>query len=156
MPVCAVVFAGKEINLLSDTLKCLFSHLNSPWPAARALCQSWDNPHRESRLVTITRRQSLEGWRGRESSSSVFEPTLGRSALRPLRPRVPFTEASLTVEWAYLCLCMTPNKWDQGSQRFRSVLKWLLNVRVCCWVLTPAELSLSTVLKTVTEELTVY
>lgn len=87
MSVCAAVFAVKEINLLSDTLKCLFSHLNSPWPAAHSLCQSWDNPHRESRLVTITRRQSLEG---RESSSSLLSwPTPGWSALRPLRPRVP-------------------------------------------------------------------
>lgn len=66
LPDCAVVSAVKKINLLSDTLKCLFSHLNSPWPAARSPCQRWDAPRREPRLVKLTRRQS---WKVGEEES---------------------------------------------------------------------------------------
>lgn len=70
------------------------------------------------------------------------------------------TGESLTVEWAHLCLC----RWLQINRikvlrGFCSLLKRVLNVLVCFWVLsvvlklTPAELLLSKGLKTMKEEL---
>lgn len=99
VPDCPSVCAVKKINLLSDALKCLFSHLISPWPAAHSLCQRWDDPRREPRLVKLTCRQSLEGWRGRKLSRMRSAVRLcGRSVWGFLQRSA---EGSLTVGSAY-------------------------------------------------------
>lgn len=131
MSVSIVVFAAREINLLSDTLKCLFSHLNSVWPAAHSLSEL----RRSSSGVASRYNHSPSEFgrlrREREASSSVFpRPSLCRSALEPLPLRVPES-----VVWAYLCFC-DDSKWTR-SKRFSEVFVGFLNdfwlPKRCLW-----------------------